>query len=125
MAEHADTFGYRDQLIAEIDARRQELGRRALAERPDHIVALLGLVPAEPKHAELWRAHAARIEAYREDWNVPAERITDAPLDGIQYQTWSGTVKLARDLHHIAERAASRSLDRGIERTRGHGLGLG
>jgi hypothetical protein len=121
MAEHADTFRYRDELAANVAARRDELGYRALAEQPAHLVKLLGRVPDDPQQAELWRTHASRIEAYREQWNVPAEHVHESPLDRVQHQEWAHTVRLVRDLHDFAERAANRSL----ERTLGHGIEIG
>jgi conjugative relaxase-like TrwC/TraI family protein len=119
MAEHADTFTYRDQLIAHIQVRRSELGRRALIEQPEHLVQLIGAVPDNPKEAELWRMEAGRIEAFREQWNVPADRVHEAPRDGIEYREWADTVRLARDLHEIAERAVGRGVDRGPVQARG------
>jgi conjugative relaxase-like TrwC/TraI family protein len=126
MADHAETFAYRKELATKVAVRRRELGARALAEQPGHLVALLGAVPDDPKRAELWRTHAARIEAYREVWSVPPERLTEAPRDGTQYRAWADAVRLARDLHEITRtRHLDRGIDHGVERSLGHGIELG
>lgn len=113
LAEHAELFSYRDQLTEAVADRRRQLGAHALATQPQHLVELLGPVPAQPTQAETWASRAARIEAYREQWNVPADRMHESPADGVQYEEWANTVRLERDLQRLTTRSLQR--DHGIE----------
>lgn len=112
LAEHAELFSYRDQLTDAVADRRHQLGAHALAPQPEHLVELLGPVPDQPVVAEDWASRAARIEAYREQWNVPADRVHEIPADGVQHREWSNTVRLERDRQRLATRSAARSLER-------------
>jgi len=109
LAEHAELFSYRNQLTDAVADRRHQLGAHALATQPEHLVELLGPVPDQPAGAEDWASRAARIEAYREQWSVPADRLHEIPVDGVQHTEWSNTVRLEGDCQRLATRSAARS----------------
>ena len=68
-------FAYRDQLAAAIADRRHDLGNAAVETQPDHLVRLLGPVPDDPEDRSRWATHAARVEAYREEWGIDPDDI--------------------------------------------------
>lgn len=128
MAEHADTFAYRDRLAAQVGTRAWELGQRAIAEQPAHLTALLGPVPDDPAARGRWRTHATRIETYREEWCVPGDRLDQAPTDRVQHQAWANAVGPAQQARRHAEHAlqrVERSTQRQVERDIDLGIDLG
>ncbi len=58
---------------------------------------------------------AGRMEAYREEWGVPPERLFQRPWDACQEQAWETAVHSATLLTRVATRAADRSLEHGVE----------
>jgi hypothetical protein len=117
LTEHADTIAYRDQLTESVTERRRELGLRAAIAQPAHVVDLIGPVPADrPEAIRLWTSMAGRIEAYREEWAVPPERLRQRPWDACQEQAWETAVHSPTVLARAATRTVERSLghDRGL-----------
>lgn len=120
IADHADLFDYRRDLANQTAARRFELGVRAAIEQPDHLLDLLGPVPADDAGRSRWSTRAARIEAYREQWNVAPDHLRTPPIDGVQHREWSASVESAVTLQRLEVHRHEHSRDRGLER----GLGL-
>ncbi len=116
LAEHADTLAYRDQLSDAVTERRHELGLTAAITQPDHLVRLIGPVPLENLEAiRLWTRMASRIEAYREEWVVPPERLQERPVDACQEHAWAAAVHSAQLLARVTAPAMERRFDHGLE----------
>ena len=116
---HADTLAYREELAEAIAKPRRELGVAAAITQPDHVVDLIGAVPSHNGDAvERWTSLAGRIEAYREEWSVEPERLTERPRELCQGQAWEAAVHTAQLVSEPPAPVPERGLDRGI------GLGL-
>ncbi len=116
LAQHADTLAYRDQLSDTVTERRHELGIRAAITQPAHVVAIIGSVPTtSPEATRSWISSAARIEAYREEWEVAPERLRERPFDACQEQAWEAAVRTTEILARSQARSVERSIDHGIE----------
>ncbi|MDP9072496.1 MAG: hypothetical protein M3N68_14675 [Actinomycetota bacterium] len=116
LAEHADTLAYRDQLRGAVAERRHELGMRAAITQPAHVVAIIGSIPtASPEATRSWISSAARIEAYREEWEVAPGRLRERPGDACQEQAWEAAVRTTEILARSQARSVERSIDHGIE----------
>lgn len=128
LAEHADLFDYRSDLANQTAARRLNLGVRAAIEQPDHLVDLLGPVPAAVAERAHWSMRAARIEAYREQWNVARDHLQVAPIDGVQRREWSASVENIAMIRRLGalqiEHTIDRDRDRDRDLERGHGIEL-
>ncbi|MGQ0615764.1 MAG: MobF family relaxase [Acidimicrobiia bacterium] len=115
---HADLFVYRDELRAQASARRSALGITAAAERPGHLVELLGHLPVDDEDRRRWISAAARVEAYREEWSIEPEGLARAPFDGVQQEAWNVSVRsieISNRLDALAQQSArERGLDRGL-----------
>ena len=114
LEQHADTFGYRDQLAAQVADRRGALAAHAVATQPDHLVELIGPVPQDGAGRERWSRLAGRIEAYREHWGIEPEDIRHPPTDGTQYQEWNTTVKTIEMIERINQPHLDHRLERGL-----------
>jgi len=109
--QHAETFAYRDQLAQQIDQRRLELGRQAAVDQPGHLTQVLGPCPDQHPARDRWILTAARIEAYREEWNVEPADLHHAPVDGVQHREWSRAVDLPRRLEALSRPTPARTHD--------------
>ncbi len=117
LADHADLLAYRDDLANQVTARRLSLGIQAAIEQPDHLVELLGPMPADDHAGRVhWSRQAARIEAYREEWNVGPDHLRTPPIDGVQHREWSASVESVVMLHRLEAHRIEHSIDRGLER---------
>jgi conjugative relaxase-like TrwC/TraI family protein len=115
---HADTLAYRDELAEAIAKRRRDLGVAAAITQPDHVVDLIGAVPADdPPALQRWTNMAGRIEAYREEWDVGPEELRERPLDACQAREWEVAVHTSQ----LLARPPAPALDRGVD----HGIELG
>lgn len=117
---HADTFDYRDQLSAQVDARRTALVVDAVLTEPPHLVELLGPVPDDDAGRRRWAALAGRVEAYREEWGVEPEHLHHSPIDGVQYREWTVAVQTIETMERVRDVGRSRELEHDLER----GLGI-
>ena len=97
-------------------------GSTAVSEQPDHVTALLGSLPQDSFGAERWRHLAARVEAYREEWAVPPERIAEAPTDLVQRTRWRQEVKNAASSMRLLDGQRERAIARSHSRSRSSGL---
>ncbi|HEV2811069.1 MAG TPA: hypothetical protein VGV93_11825, partial [Acidimicrobiales bacterium] len=112
---HADTLAYRDELAEAIAKRRRELGVAAAITQPDHVVGLIGAMPTDNPAALLrWTNTAGRIEAYREEWGVEPELLTERPLDLCQGRAWEAAVHTAQLVSEPPAPVLERGLDRGL-----------
>ncbi len=112
---HADTLAYREGLAASVAERRRELGVAAAITQPDHVVGLIGAVPSDnPASLQRWTNMAGRIEAYREEWGVAPERLTERPRDLCQGRAWEAAVHTAQLVRVPPAPVLERGLDRGI-----------
>ena len=57
---------------------------------------------------------AGHIEAYREEWGVEPQRVTERPLDLCQGRAWEAAVHAAQLLTKPPALAVERGLDQGI-----------
>ncbi len=116
LANHAETFAYRDQLNEMVAERRHELGFQAAITQPAYVVDIIGPVPTgNPQATRSWINSAGRIEAYREEWAVAPERLRKRPNDVVQEEAWAGAVRSSELLARVATRAQERGLDHGLE----------
>ncbi len=116
---HAGTLAHRDELSEAVTKRRRELGVAATITQPDYIIDILGAVPSNEGDAlERWTSLAGRIEAYREEWGVEPERLSERPRELCQGQAWEAAVHVAQLVSEPRASVLERGLDRGI------GLGL-
>lgn len=120
LADHGDLFAYRHDLETQVAARRLDLGVRAAIEQPDHLVDLLGPVPADLDGRSHWTAQGARVEAYREQWNVAPDQLRVAPIDGVQHREWSASIERMVVIQRLEAVQIESSVDRGLDR----GLGI-
>jgi hypothetical protein len=113
---HADTLAYRDELAEAVTKRRRDLGVAAAVTQPDHIVDILGAPPSTDARGAVgrWMAMAGHIEAYREEWGVEPQRLTERPRDLCQGQAWEAAVHAAQLLSEPPAPVVERGLDRGI-----------
>ncbi len=112
---HADTLAYRDELAEAVTKRRRELGVAAAITRPDHVVDLIGAVPSDnPASLQRWTAMAGHIEAYREEWGVEPQRLTERPRDLCQGRAWEAAVHTAQLVSEPPAPVLERGLDRGL-----------
>ncbi|HEV2069508.1 MAG TPA: AAA family ATPase, partial [Acidimicrobiales bacterium] len=112
---HADTLAYREGLAASVAERRRELGVAAAITQPDHVVDLIGAVPSDnPASLQRWTNMAGHIEAYREEWGVAPERLTERPRDLSQGRAWEAAVHTAQLVSAPPAPVLERGLDRGI-----------
>jgi hypothetical protein len=112
---HADTLAYRDELAEAVTKRRRDLGVAAAIAQPDHVVDLIGPVPADdPASLQRWADTAGRIEAYREEWDVEPEQLAERPRDLCQGGAWEAAVYTAQLLNEPPPPVVERGLDRGI-----------
>jgi hypothetical protein len=112
---HADTLAYREGLAASVAERRRELGVAAAITQPDHVVDLIGAVPSDnPASLQRWTNMAGHIEAYREEWGVAPERLTERPRDLCQGRAWEAAVHTAQLVSVPPAPVLERGLDRGI-----------
>ncbi|HZA78254.1 MAG TPA: hypothetical protein VE623_17885 [Acidimicrobiales bacterium] len=114
LEQHGDTFVYRDQLAAQVTARRAALGADAVSTQPDHLVQLIGPVPEDGAGRERWSRLAGRVEAYREHWCIEPGDIHQPPLDGTQYQEWNAAVKTVQMIERINQPHLEHGLERGL-----------
>jgi hypothetical protein len=117
--EHADVLAYRDQLANAVADRRRDITVHALETHPNHLEQLLGPVPDDLTDRLRWAARAGRIEAYREEWGIPADEVHRPPPDAIQHREWEGAGLRALE---TARRLEAVSIERGLER--GFGIEL-
>ncbi|MBW3615867.1 MAG: AAA family ATPase [Actinobacteria bacterium] len=112
---HADTLAYRGELAEAVTKRRRDLGVAAAITQPDHVVDLIGAVPADNPAALLrWANMAGRIEAYREEWGVEPERLAERPRDLCQGRDWEAAVHTAQLVSEPPVPVVERGLDRGL-----------
>ncbi len=112
---HADTLAYREELADSAVMRRRELGVAAAITQPDHIVDILGAVPTHDGDSlERWTTLAGHIEAYREEWGVEPERLTERPRELCQGQAWEAAVHVAQLVSEPPAPVLERVLDRGF-----------
>jgi hypothetical protein len=102
--------------------RRDELGRLAVSEQPDHLTGLLGPVPKHSLRADRWRLLAGRVEAYREEWRVPPEKLGEAPTDLTKRTRWRQEVKDALSSMRLLDRQRACQIGRSQIRSRSWGL---
>jgi hypothetical protein len=116
LEDHADTLAYRDELAEAVNKRRRELGVAAAVTQPDHIVDILGAPPSTDARGAVgrWMAMAGHIEAYREEWGVEPQRLTERPRDLCQGRAWEAAVHAAQLLSEPPAPVVERGLDRGI-----------
>ena len=113
---HADTLAYREELAEAVTTRRRDLGVAAAITQPDHVVDLIGAVPADNPAALLrWTNMAGRIEAYREEWDVEPDQLREPPLDVCQARDWDVAVHASEMLARPLAPALDRDLDHGLE----------
>ncbi len=115
LAEHGELLAYRDQLTAAVTEPRNELGFRVAIASPEHLLRVIGPVPASAEAIRLWTSMAGRIESYREEWGVEPDRLRERPHDVVQEEAWEAAVRSAELLSRVATRAQERSLDHGRE----------
>jgi conjugative relaxase-like TrwC/TraI family protein len=115
LADHAETLAYRDELAAQVFARRTALGLDATVTQPPHLVELLGPVPDGDGQATTWVRMAGRIEAYREQWGVEPDELGLPPNDGVQYREWSIAVHTAEMLNRLDAPHLEHAVDHGLE----------
>ena len=120
LTKNADTLDYRRQLADQVTRRRQHLGIQAAEHQPAHVIDLLGPYPDNPDHAERWAARAARIESYREEWNVEPDQLRTPPADRTQARSWQTDIGTVIDNQRLHTRLAARHLELG--RSRGNGI---
>jgi conjugative relaxase-like TrwC/TraI family protein len=120
--QHADTLAARDRLAEAVADRRDELGRLAVSEQPDHLTGLLGPVPKHSLRADRWRLLAGRVEAYREEWRVPPEKLGEAPTDLTKRTRWRQEVKDALSSMRLLDRQRACQIGRSQIRSRSWGL---
>jgi hypothetical protein len=120
MDAHQDTFEYRRALAEQIARRRSVLALTAAAERPEHLVDLLGQVPADLSDRAQWVREAGRIEAYREEWGIEPDQLHVPPRDHVQHEEWDLAVKTIQILNRLDSLQTEHTLEVGLEQ----GLGL-
>lgn len=84
--EHVDVLVYRDKLASAVADRREELACQAVGAPPDHLLRLLGPVPAGLTEQHRWAVRAGRFEAYRERWQSSPMSSTGRPVDGVEHR---------------------------------------
>ncbi|HET6755308.1 MAG TPA: hypothetical protein VFH23_15325 [Jiangellaceae bacterium] len=114
LEQHADTFGYRGHVAAQVADRLGALAAAAVATQPDHLVQLIRPVPQDDAGRERWCRLAGRVETYREHWGIGPEDIRHPPTDGTQYQEWNTTVKTIEMMRRINEPHLDHRLERGL-----------
>jgi conjugative relaxase-like TrwC/TraI family protein len=114
LEQHRDTLVYRDQLAAQVAARRAALAADAVATQPDHLLRLIGPVPEDGAGRERWSRLAGRVEAYREQWGIEPGDIRHPPIDGTQYREWNTAVKTVEMIERINQPHLEHGLERGV-----------
>jgi hypothetical protein len=84
--------------------------------QPDHIVDILGAPPSTDARGAVgrWMAMAGHMEAYREEWGVEPQRLTERPRDLCQGRAWEAAVHAAQLLSEPPAPVVERGLDREI-----------
>ena len=71
-----------------ITDRTRHLGEHARTEPPAHVVRLIG-PPDTSDDLQAWQRAAAKIEAYREQWQIPSSELGRQPeLRSVQARQW-------------------------------------
>jgi hypothetical protein len=122
LAENADTLNYRQQLADQIADRRNQLGDAAVTRQPEHLVELLGPVPADADEAEHWIRLATRIEAYREEWAIKADQLHHRPGDHLQAAHWELNIGSVLESQRLQAQLAALHIE--PDRALDHGLSL-
>lgn len=112
-------FAYLHDLDRQIADRRNALGQVALHARPAHLIDALGDIPTSAHGRQIWALQAARIEAYREEWNILAGDLARRPHDFTQANAWElATIGTELDPSTAMLRARveqGRTLDHGVD----------
>lgn len=114
---HAGDLARFQQLEQMIGERHRQIEKDVVSKRPAHVVALLGPIPARAARParDAWVVAAARLEAYRERWQIIGADPLGPRPDDIEQRLERERVE--RELADAARRLG-RMLDRGrgIER---------
>lgn len=106
-------------LAERVTARHRALAAVVEHEPPEHVVRLLGPPPAVGTRRHEWLRLAERLEAHRERWRIPPERLGSrfgrSPPHAGEWLT------LRRDIDRWA--GQNRSIRRSSDRDRGLELG--
>jgi len=86
----------------------------AAIRQPTHVTDLIGAPPGRPGDLDRWIALASRIEAYREQWSVPADQLREPPVDSIQHREWNTAIRAVELLAEPLGPALEPHLDHGL-----------